>query len=68
MQKLAMFMHSLACVHNATCMQGEVLAMDMAVANITDSYKRHGLWEDTVLVFSTDNGGISSGNNFPLRG
>jgi arylsulfatase B len=49
-------------------MQGEVLAMDMAVANITDSYKRHGLWEDTVLVFSTDNGGISSGNNFPLRG
>ena len=48
--------------------QGEVLAMDMAVANITAAYKRNGLWEDTVLVFSTDNGGISSGNNFPLRG
>ena len=31
---------------------GEVLAMDMAVANITAAYKRNGLWKDTVLVFS----------------
>ena len=34
---------------------GEVLAMDMAVANITAAYKKAGLWKDTVLVFSTDN-------------
>ena len=47
---------------------GMVLALDMAVANITKSYKQAGLWQDTVVVFSTDNGGIGSGNNFPLRG
>jgi hypothetical protein len=31
---------------------GEILAMDMAVKNITDSYQKAGLWKDTVLVFS----------------
>ena len=47
---------------------GMVLALDMAVANVTQAYKAAGLWADTVVVFSTDNGGIGSGNNFPLRG
>jgi hypothetical protein len=28
-----------------------VLAMDMAVANVTASYEKAGLWGDTVLVF-----------------
>ena len=32
---------------------GEVLAMDMAVKNITDSFTKAGLWKDTVLIFST---------------
>ena len=47
---------------------GMVLALDQAVSNITESYQKHGLWDDTVLIFSTDNGGIGYGNNFPLRG
>ena len=46
---------------------GMVLALDKAVENITSAYKAAGLWKDTVTVFSTDNGGIGSGNNFPLR-
>jgi len=45
-----------------------VLALDKAVENITDAFKAEGMWKDTVTVFSTDNGGIGSGNNFPLRG
>jgi arylsulfatase A-like enzyme len=27
-----------------------------------------GMWERTVLVYSSDNGGRGSGNNYPLRG
>jgi arylsulfatase A-like enzyme len=47
---------------------GMVTALDMAVANVTRSLQAAGLWDDTVLVFTTDNGGIGPGNNYPLRG
>ena len=33
------------------------------------SLKRSGLWEDSVVLFSTDNGGsVPSTSNLPLRG
>eukprot|EP00659_Diplonema_papillatum_P009324 gene9324-14455_t len=47
---------------------GMVTALDTAVQQIVELYQEEGLWEDTVMIFTTDNGGIGPGNNYPLRG
>merc|ERR1712240_166202 len=47
-----------------------VLDMDLAVHDIVDTLKDTGLYNDTIIVFTSDNGGaISHGaSNYPLRG
>ena len=53
---------------------GMASALDESVGNLTASLKALGMWSNTLLVFSSDNGGPalvggpSFANNFPLRG
>ncbi|XP_064616928.1 arylsulfatase J-like [Liolophura sinensis] len=48
---------------------GMTSAMDDAVGRIVSAFRNTGLWRDTVLIFSTDNGGSPGiGSNLPLTG
>lgn len=51
---------------------GMTAALDEAVANITDALRFYNLWKETLIIFSTDNGGepsrLGRSNNYPLRG
>lgn len=44
---------------------------DDTIKNLTDAFKAKGMWENTLVVFTTDNGGPiyepGSSNNYPLR-
>jgi len=49
-------------------------AVDDAIANVTSALEESGMMDNTIIIFSTDNGGPTDGNdvvgstNFPLRG
>jgi len=50
-----------------------VMVMDDVVGNVTNALKRKGMWENTLVIYSADNGGSmnpyeSAANNWPLLG
>ena len=42
--------------------------MDEGVGKVVDALKQKGMMENTILVFTSDNGAGLSGSNYPLRG
>lgn len=45
--------------------------LDSGVGNVTAALRAASLWDETLLIFSADNGGWAAdtgSNNFPLRG
>ena len=50
-------------------MHGMITALDDVVGNVTQKLKEVGIYENTILIFSSDNGGIFGfGGNKPLKG
>uniref|UniRef100_A0A914VN18 Sulfatase N-terminal domain-containing protein n=1 Tax=Plectus sambesii TaxID=2011161 RepID=A0A914VN18_9BILA len=49
---------------------GMVNAVDTAVGDVVQYLKANGLYDNTIIIFSSDNGGAVDfgGNNWPLRG
>jgi len=47
---------------------GMVWKTDLAVGNIVKELKAKGMWANTLIAYSADNGGVTDSVNFPLRG
>ncbi len=61
-----------AWVHNAASKRLEfaasVTCMDAAIGDVLDVLDAHGIAENTMVIFLSDNGGGGGGDNTPLRG
>ena len=44
-------------------------ALDAGVGRLVAALKRSGMYDNSIIIFSTDNGGVGNGaSNLPLRG
>ena len=44
-------------------------ALDTGVGKVVEALKAAGLYNNSIIIFSTDNGGVKTGSsNYPLRG
>lgn len=51
------------------CCFRQVNYIDAAIGRVVDQLKSTGLYDNTLIVFSADNGGpLPAGNNYPLKG
>ena len=41
---------------------------DIFIGRMADELKNKGMWDNTLIVYSSDNGGVDAGINYPLRG
>ena len=54
-----------------TKMRAHVSGLDHAIGQIINGLKMRGFWENTILIFSNDNGGLYNNDylaNYPLKG
>ena len=58
--------------HNRRQNHAMIMLMDESVGRIADALQQRGMWAETLLVWSSDNGGAvhlgGGANSFPLRG
>ena len=51
---------------------GMISGLDIAIGQIVEKLKLEGLYEESIILFSSDNGAYGSrghgGSNYPLRG
>ena len=52
---------------NRQKLAGMLSAVDDAIGKIVQSLKKQGMLENTLIIFSSDNGGPTPGDNSPLR-
>ena len=51
---------------------GMITAMDEIIGNLVNALKNSGMYDNSVIIFSSDNGAAggprAAGSNYPLRG
>lgn len=48
--------------------EGMLWRADLYVGQLVTLLKNKGMYDNTLIVYSADNGGVNLGNNYPLRG
>ena len=52
----------------ANAYTGLLWRADVMIGALVTLLQSKGMYDDTIIIYSADNGGVSMGNNYPLRG